>query len=137
MTFKTTSKSLGTKTTTKVTDKTEDNQKTGHGTMREVEQYICHPNLFKNLPAGYAIVSIPHRDGVKRMKVHLVPRENLPLTPLPRIAKIRAARSQQASIGCVLKSPSSPDPFYLDSLVKFLFKIEYKFLAAWHFDRSR
>lgn len=81
-------KTLGTKTVTKVTEQTDDEKKTGAGTMREVEQYLFHPNVFKNLPSGYAIVSIPHRDGVKRMKVHLAPRPELPISPLPRIKKV-------------------------------------------------
>ncbi len=80
-------KTFGTKTTTKVTERTEGDTKTGHGSVREVEQYIFHPNVFKNLGTGVGIVSIPHRDGVKLMKIKFAMQKNLPAIPLPVVEK--------------------------------------------------
>ena len=80
-------KTFGTKTTTKVTDKTKDSEKTGDGTAREVEQYIFHPNVFKNLPTGVGVVSIPHRDGIKLLKIKFAMLKKLRPVPLPQIEK--------------------------------------------------
>lgn len=78
---------FGTKTTTKVTEKTKDGGATGDGTVREVEQYNHHPNVFKKLGTGLGIVSVPHRDGVKNISVKFSMRKNLAIAKLPMIEK--------------------------------------------------
>jgi hypothetical protein len=52
-----------------------------------VEQYKFHPNEFKGLGTGYGIVSIPHPQGVKNIRIKFAMRENLPVEPLPTITK--------------------------------------------------
>lgn len=80
-------KTLGTKTTTKLTQKTQDGSATGDGSVREVEEFNFHPNVFKNLGTGYGIVSIPHRHGMKNLKVKFAMRSELDPVPLPIIQK--------------------------------------------------
>lgn len=81
-------KTFGTKTTTKVTHKTKDGDSTGDGTIRDVEEFNFHPNIFKKLGTGFGIVSIPHRDGVKNIKIKFAMRKNLEPVRLPMIEKI-------------------------------------------------
>lgn len=85
-------KTFGTNTSFKVTEKTKDSSRTGDGTIREVEKYNFHPNVFKKLGTGMGIVSIPHRDGVKNIRIKFAMRENLPPTRLPVIDKTPLAR---------------------------------------------
>jgi type IV secretory pathway TraG/TraD family ATPase VirD4 len=78
---------FGTKKNTKITEKISANEKTGDGTIRDVEQFIYHPNEFKQLGTGFGILSIPHRGGMKTMKVKFKPLPNLPRYRLPVIEK--------------------------------------------------
>ncbi len=78
---------FGTKKNTKITEQVSDTEKTGAGTIREVEQFIYHPNDFKNLGTGQGILSIPHRDGVKLLKMKFRQLDNLPRWRLPRVEK--------------------------------------------------
>lgn len=80
-------KTFGTKTSTKVTERTQGTTKTGDGSVREVEQYIFHPNVFKNLGTGVGVISIPHRDGMKLMKIKFSMHKKLPFVPLPAVEK--------------------------------------------------
>jgi len=80
-------KTFGTKTTTKVTEKTKDSSRTGDGTIREVEQYNYHPNVFKNLGTGLGVVSIPHKNGVRNLRIKFAMRKNLPVVQLPMVDK--------------------------------------------------
>ena len=86
-------KTFGTQTTVKVTEKTKDGDQTGDGSAREVEQYKYHPNLFKRLGTGMAVVGIPHRFGLKDMKLKLAMRPDLPVVPLPEIKKVPKPRA--------------------------------------------
>ena len=78
---------FGTKTTTKVTEKTKDGGTTGDGSVREVEQYNFHPNVFKKLGTGLGVVSIPHPDGVLHIKTKFFMRPDLPRQELPLLEK--------------------------------------------------
>lgn len=80
-------KTFGTKTTTKLTEKTKDGGATGDGTVREVEEFNFHPNVFKRLGTGYGVVSIPHKDGVQNIKVKFDMRKTLDPVSLPLIEK--------------------------------------------------
>jgi conjugal transfer pilus assembly protein TraD len=80
-------KTFGTKTTTKLTEKTKDGGATGDGTVREVEEFNFHPNVFKRLGTGYGVVSIPHKDGVQLIKVKFDMRKTLDPVSLPLIEK--------------------------------------------------
>ncbi len=101
-------KTFGTKTTTKVTDKIKDAEKTGDGTIRDVEQYHYHPNVFKNLGTGLGVVSIPHRDGVKLMKIKFAMRKKLPSVPLPNVEKVLRVRSFPPPPDAVLENKTEP-----------------------------
>lgn len=105
------SKTLGTKTTTKVTKKTKDGGATGDGTVRDVEQFLFNPNVFRNLSLGSGVVSIPHAGGVKNIEVKFAMRPNLPIVPLPVIEKKpkRVAFMQKASLQLV-KQPDVEIP---------------------------
>lgn len=84
-------KTFGTKTTTKVTHKTKDGDSTGDGTIRDVEEFNFHPNIFKKLGTGFGVVSIPHRNGVKNIKIKFAMRKDLEPEMLPKIEKIPKA----------------------------------------------
>ncbi|MBY0316108.1 MAG: type IV secretory system conjugative DNA transfer family protein [Bdellovibrionales bacterium] len=46
------------------------NESTGDGSVREVEQFIVHPNKFKNeLGVGQAVMVIPHEGGSKTIDI--------------------------------------------------------------------
>lgn len=87
-------RTFGTKTTTKLTEKTKDGDATGDGTIRDVEEFNFHPNVFKRLGTGYGVVSVPHRDGVQNIQIKFAMRESLPVVPLPIVEK--AARPLKA-----------------------------------------
>ena len=78
---------FGTKRSTKITEQISEDEKTGNGTIREVEQFNYHPNEFKGLGLGQGILSVPHRGGVKLMKVKFRPLPDLPRYRLPLVAK--------------------------------------------------
>lgn len=80
-------RTFGTRTTTKLTQKTKDGDATGDGTIRDVEEFKYHPNEFKNLGLGQGILSVPHRGGVKLLKVQFKPLPDLPRYRLPRVDK--------------------------------------------------
>ena len=101
-------KTFGTKTTTKVTDKIKDAEKTGDGTIREVEQYHYHPNVFKNLGLGLGVVSIPHQGGVKLMKIKFSMRKKLPFVPLPNVEKIPKMRTFPPPPDAVFENKTEP-----------------------------
>lgn len=80
-------KTFGTTTTSKVTEKTKDGESTGDGSVREVEQYNFHPNVFKKLGTGVGVVGIPHLEGFKQVKVKFQMRENTPVVSMPYLEK--------------------------------------------------
>ena len=77
-------KYFGTKASIKETEQTDKDffgiSKTGRGSLRKVEEYIFHPNLFKKIPVGSGLISIPESDTVKHLEVSF-PR----LKPLSKI----------------------------------------------------
>lgn len=81
-------RTFGTNTTTKLTQKTKDGDATGDGTVRDVEEFNFHPNIFKKLGTGFGVVSIPHRDGIQNIKLKFAMRESLPVVPLPFVEKV-------------------------------------------------
>ena len=84
---------FGTIRSTKITEKVSGDEKTGDGTVREVEQFIYHPNEFKTLGLGQGILSVPHRGGVKLLKVKFKPLPDLPRYNLPAVAKTLIPRN--------------------------------------------
>lgn len=80
-------KTFRTKTITKVTQKTKDGGVTGDGSARDVEQFNFHPNVFKKLGTGHGVMSIPHRDGVKNIRVKFSMHNRFPIFELPQVTK--------------------------------------------------
>lgn len=67
-------KVIGTRSGEQMTERAETgvmgSQRTGQGSIREVEEFIVHPNIIKrNMGVGEALVIIPHRLGTKAIKL--------------------------------------------------------------------
>lgn len=78
------SKLIGTKEGTKITEKQSKNQKTGDGTIREVEEFVHHPNVIKqSLGVGQALVVLPHDRGSKVVKLKFYKLPDLEPQALP------------------------------------------------------
>lgn len=82
-------KVIGTKTNEKATERAEASiwgkLKTGQESIREVEEFIVHPNVIKrNMGVGEALVIIPHRLGTKTFKLKFAMMPSLPRLELPR-----------------------------------------------------
>ncbi|MBL7554189.1 MAG: type IV secretory system conjugative DNA transfer family protein [Bdellovibrionaceae bacterium] len=85
-------KTCGTQTGTKTTDRqtkgTFGSEKTGDGSIREVEEFIYHPNTFKKeLATGEAIMVVPFHKNVTTVRINLEMAEDLPTQKLPIIIK--------------------------------------------------
>ncbi|MBI3556389.1 MAG: hypothetical protein HY074_09020 [Deltaproteobacteria bacterium] len=61
--------------------------RTGDGSVREVEEFRFHPNQIRALETGEGIVSIPHFKGVKVVKLRFKKREDIAPLRLPRVLK--------------------------------------------------
>lgn len=86
------SKIIGTKQSSKVTRRQKAElfgaKVTNDGSIREVEEFIFHPNIFKSeMGLGQAVLVLPHKNGAKALKIKFVPRPNLPRVDLPIVAK--------------------------------------------------
>lgn len=85
-------KTYGTKTGSKVTERqTKTNlgtEKTGEGSVREVEEFIFHPNIFKRyLKIGEAVVIVPLNNGTKAVRLQLEKLDDLDAVEIPIVAK--------------------------------------------------
>lgn len=83
------SRVIGTKTTTKTTERTKKatfgQKATGDQSVREVEEFIIHPNRFKSaLGVGEAFVVLPHSAGARAEYVRLHMFSDLQAEPLPK-----------------------------------------------------
>ena len=86
------SRTLGTKGSIKLTERQRSSafgkEKTGDSSLREVEEFIHHPNLFKrDLGTGQAVMIVPLSEGNQavRLKFEMLP--DLPSLKLPSVAK--------------------------------------------------
>ena len=82
-------KVIGTKESVKMTESAEQgmwgHNKTGQGSLREVEEFIVHPNVIKrNLGVGEALVIIPHPMGTKTVKIKFEMLPKLPSVKMPK-----------------------------------------------------
>jgi hypothetical protein len=82
------SRVIGTKTTTKATERTKKatfgQQATGDQSVREVEEFIIHPNRFKSaLGVGEAYLVLPHASGARTEHVRLKMFPDIEAEPLP------------------------------------------------------
>lgn len=78
------SKVIGTLTSTKFTERQKvglfKKQKTGDVSAREAEEFIIHPNTFKqNLGIGEAVMIVPHERGSKTVRIKFHKMDDLPL----------------------------------------------------------
>ncbi|MGZ6441993.1 MAG: type IV secretory system conjugative DNA transfer family protein [Pseudobdellovibrionaceae bacterium] len=86
------SKIIGTKETTKITKRQKQvlfgAEVTDDGSIREVEEFIFHPNFFKSkLGVGEAVIVLPHTRGAKSLLLKFIPRPDLPHVGLPQVKK--------------------------------------------------
>ncbi len=84
-------KSFGTRTVEKTTEQKVKGAlgetRTGNGSLREVEEFIFHPNVIRNLGTGEAVVAIPHPKGTKVVRVKADKKPDLTAVSLPQIEK--------------------------------------------------
>ena len=102
-------KIIGTKSAEKVTERRSwslfRSQNTGEQSVRDVEEYIIHPNTFKSgLRQGDAVVIIPHAAGrvVKEVRMAMaadIQPISMPMRDLPMIDFGEASTSPQMSNG--------------------------------------
>lgn len=88
------SKTIGTKQTQKITNRQKQGiigpEVTGDGSIRDVEEFMVHPNVFKNdLGRGEAILILPHEKGSKSVRIKFGIRKNLKPVEIPEIYKLK------------------------------------------------
>lgn len=86
------SKVIGTMKGEKVTTRTKKtfltSEATGDGSIREVEEFIVHPNRFKSeLGVGEAVMVIPHEGGSKTINIKFQKFDELEARPLELVEK--------------------------------------------------
>ena len=85
-------KVFGTKSSVKETEQTDRGllgaNKTGRGSLRKVEEYIFHPNLFKKTPVGCGVVSLPDKNEVRHFKLSFPRLKNTEKRALPVIKNV-------------------------------------------------
>lgn len=86
------SKVIGTVTAKKYTERAKrsfwSDQTTGDASVREVEEFIVHPNRFKSeLGVGEAVMVIPHEHGSRTINIKFQKYDDLDVIPLERISK--------------------------------------------------
>lgn len=107
-------KTIGTVSSEKTTERRRSallgQENTGDQSIREVEEYVFHPNVFKSeLGLGEGVVIIPHARGriVKRIKFRTVP--DLPVLRMPIRDLPQVNFGVEATLGgdqvAVIKSP--------------------------------
>lgn len=87
-------KTVGTKQTQKTTFRQKEflvgSEVTRDGSIRDVEEFIYHPNVFKSgLGLGEAIMILPHKKGTKTIKLKFSIRPDLPAVMLPEKSKLQ------------------------------------------------
>ncbi len=74
-------KSFGTESSFKITEQTDrkllEQTKTGRGSIRKVEEYIFHPNIFKKIPVGHGVICVPEKEGVSHFNLSFPYLKNL------------------------------------------------------------
>lgn len=86
------SKVIGTSKTVKYTERTKKGfwkaENTGDASAREVDEFIVHPNRFKNeLGVGEAIMVIPHEAGSRTLMLKFNKFDDLPVQAMEEIEK--------------------------------------------------
>lgn len=86
------SKVIGTLTSTKSTERQSKGffgvKKSGEMSVRDVEEFAIHPNIFKkDLGVGEAIMIVPHERGAKTVRIKFSKTDDLEAQPIPEITK--------------------------------------------------
>jgi type IV secretory pathway TraG/TraD family ATPase VirD4 len=86
------SKVIGTLTSTKFTERQTKSifgtNKSGEMSVRDVEEFTIHPNVFKkDLGVGEAIMIVPHERGAKTVRIKFSKTDDLVPEIMPHIAK--------------------------------------------------
>ena len=86
------SKVIGTAKATKYTERSKrgifKEQRTGEASVREVEEFIFHPNRFKSeLGVGEAVLVVPHAEGSRVVELKFDKFDDLEPVPLPFVSK--------------------------------------------------
>ncbi|MBS1958982.1 MAG: TraM recognition domain-containing protein [Bdellovibrionales bacterium] len=86
------SKVIGTLTSTKSTERQSKTlfgvNKSGEMSVRDVEEFAIHPNIFKkDLGVGEAIMIVPHERGAKTVRIKFSKTDDLEVQPIPEITK--------------------------------------------------
>lgn len=93
------SRSLGTRKGEKRTETRIKNilgdSKTGMGSVREVEEFVYHPNVIKQLGIGEAIVTVPHSKGVRIEQVQFSMIPNIEPVPIKKTEKKEEKKGAQ------------------------------------------
>lgn len=84
-------KAIGTKEGSKTTSRQKvgafgKSEVTGDGSVRAVEEFIVHPNMFKReLGRGQGIVIVPHEKGAKSFLINFEMRKNVEFARIPEV----------------------------------------------------
>jgi type IV secretory pathway TraG/TraD family ATPase VirD4 len=104
-------KIIGTRRTEKATERRKKDvigsANTGDQSIRETEEYVIHPNVFKSeLGRGEGVVVIPHEEGriVRRVKFRMVP--DLPTHLMPRRTLPTVDFGERAAVVAEKPTPS-------------------------------
>lgn len=86
------SRLVGTKTGVKTTERQKKgfigSERTGEGSVRDVEEFIYHPNIFKrDLGVGEAVLVVPFNDGSLATLVKFQMQPDLQPVNIPKVAK--------------------------------------------------
>lgn len=86
------SKVIGTLTATKHTERQTKSllgtSKSGEMSVRDVEEFATHPNVFKkDLGVGEAIMIVPHERGSKTVRIKFSKTDDLEPQPIPEVSK--------------------------------------------------
>ncbi len=86
------SKVIGTLTATKHTERQTKRllgtSKSGEMSVRDVEEFAIHPNVFKkDLGVGEAIMIVPHERGSKTVRIKFSKTDDLEPQPIPEVSK--------------------------------------------------
>lgn len=89
------SKVIGTVKSVKYTARTKrgvlKQQDTGDASAREVDEFVIHPNRFKNeLGVGQAVMVIPHEAGSRTISIKFQKFDDLPPEPFLKVEKIES-----------------------------------------------
>lgn len=108
------SKTIGTRQAQKITSRQKQGilgtEVTGDGSVRDVEEFLIHPNVFKSeMGQGEAVVILPHAKGAKSVQIKFGIRPNLAPVPIPKFFKAAPELLKITDLAPKLKGHSKAD----------------------------